>query len=276
MPRREVLRVPFLLLGLALSGCGWRREPALARVGRFSITGAEFRRKLAEVAPEYQAYVLTPNGRRQFLDVLIREKMILAAASDAGVQKTPEFKDQMGKLRSDAAERLAEGRDYLLTRMWLEDLRKKGVLAVHDDEVRKYWEDHPTEAEVRHILVAVPEEAEALLRKLRSGASLASLAQAKSIDAETAANGGRMRPALYGEIIPELEDVVFKSRVRETVGPIRSKFGYHVLRKESERRLTFQAAEERVRRVLEKQRLDAHLQSVQSRYPVEVFDAQFN
>jgi len=248
----------------------------LARVGKLSITETEFRRKLNEVAPEYQNYVLTPNGRRQFLDVLIREKMILAAAADSGVRATPDFKSELDRLKTEEAERLSEERDYLLTRMWLEDLRKKGVLAVTDEDARQYYDHHPMEIRVRHILVATPEEAEALLRRARGGGNFASLAQEKSLDAETASHGGEMKPAIYGEIIPELEDVVFKTKVGETVGPVRSKFGYHVLRKEREYRIQFQAAEERIHHVLEKQKLDQHLQSMQSRYPVEVTDAHVN
>src|SRR2546430_11184192 len=99
---------------LALAACG-SRDPVLAKVGKLKITNSEFQRKLGEVAPEYQNYVQTPHGRRQFLDVLIREKMILAAAADSGVQKTTEYNRQLAELKAEADERLKEGREYLLT-----------------------------------------------------------------------------------------------------------------------------------------------------------------
>lgn len=262
---------------LASSGCDrFKRGTVLAKVGKLKITESEFRRKLAEVKPEYQNYVLTPNGRRQFLDILIREKMILAAAVDSGVTRAPDFKAQFDKIEAEEADRLAEGRDYLLTRLWFEELRRKGVLSVSEAEVRQYHARHPNEVDVRHILLATPEEAEVVLKKARAGTNFAGLAQAKSLDADTAASGGRMHPALYGEIIPELEDVVFSSKVGEVVGPVRSKFGYHVLRKEAQRTIPFANVEERIRRVLEKAKLDDHLKTLQSRYRVEVLDAQFH
>lgn len=258
---------------LALAACN-RRDPVIAKVGKLSITQSEFHRKLAEVAPEYQNYVQTRQGRRQFLDVLIREKMILATASDSGVQKSAEYGRQLAELKAEAEERLKEGREYLLTQLWLDDLRKQGVVSVSDAEVRQYYQEHPNEITVRHILLSTPEEAFSVLKAARRG-GFQQLAKTKSLDAETASAGGLMRPAIYGEVIPELEDVVFKTKLGEVVGPVRSKFGYHVLRKESERRLPFSQAEDRIRKVLEKQKLDRYLQSMQARYPVEVFNAQF-
>ncbi|MBI4385760.1 MAG: peptidylprolyl isomerase [Elusimicrobia bacterium] len=272
-----VLVLAVLGLGFVVFlGCSRRRDPVLARVGKLAITEAEFRRRLGEVTQEYQNYVLTLNGRRQFLDVLIREKMMLSAATDAGVLNSSEFKAQMDRLRAEEEERLAEGRDYLLMRLWLEDLRRRGTLLVSDEEVRAHYDRHPREVLVRHILLATSDEAESALRKLRGGTNFSSLAKTKSLDAETAISGGMMRPAIYGEVIPELEDVIFRGRTGETLGPVRSKFGYHILRKESERKLSFDAAEERIRKTMEKQKLDRHLQSLQSRYPVEVMDVQFN
>jgi parvulin-like peptidyl-prolyl isomerase len=201
--------------------------------------------------------------------------MILAAAKGSGLEKAADFKAQMAHLRSDEEERLREGHDYLLTQMWLDDLREKGMLKTTEDEARDYWKKHPIEVEVRHILLATPAEAEALAKKARGGANFAELAKERSLDAATAAQGGKMTSTLYGEIIPDLEDVVFRMRVGEVGGPIKSKFGYHVIKKDSEKKISFEDARERIMRLIEKQKLDRYLQSVQEKYPVEVVDEQF-
>ena len=99
---RRFLKLGVLLM--ALQACNYSSEPVIAKVGKLRITKKEFRRKLSEVSQGYQNYVLTPNGRRQFLDVLIREKIKLAAAMDSDVPKSPEFKEEMeGKLESEEA-----------------------------------------------------------------------------------------------------------------------------------------------------------------------------
>lgn len=81
---------------------------------------------------------------------------------------------------------------------------------------------------------------------------------------------------MYGEVIPELEEVVFRMRSGEIGGPLKSKFGYHVVRKDGERRLATGSREvrERVEVLLEKQKFDRYLQQVEEKFPVEVVDEQ--
>jgi len=267
----------YLLAVLALVVCGCRnsREGVVAKVGAAKITQSEFQRKLAEVAQDYQNYVATPNGRRQFLDILIREKLVLAAAQASSIPKSVEFRMQLDRLKAEEEERLNEGREYLLTRLWLDDLRRTGVIQVSEGEIRDYHRKYPVEVEVRHILLATPTEAEELAKKARAGANFANLAKARSLDAATATEGGRMQPSIYGEIIPDLEDIIFRMRIGEVGGPLKSKFGYHVIRKDAERRLDLATAHDRIAKLLEKQKLDRTLQSFQEKFPVEVVDEQF-
>ncbi|MFH1726366.1 MAG: peptidylprolyl isomerase [Elusimicrobiota bacterium] len=267
------LLAPVVLLLGSLSCRRFETDEVVARVGKSAITQSEFRRKLEEVAPGYQDYVLTPHGRRQFLDVLIREKLIIEAARADGVDGSPEFKDRMIQLRKEEEEKIREARDYLLARLWLDRLREKGVIGVTDDEVRDFHRRHDGEVVARHILLATAAEAEAVLKRIRLGASFAQEAKMRSLDADTAGQGGRMSPALYGEILPDL-GVLFKMGVGELGGPVRSTFGYHVLLKEGARKVPLHSSKDRIRSILEKQKLDRHLQSLQASYRVEVVDAQ--
>jgi hypothetical protein len=272
------MRRALLLLTAALVFAACRdKDPVLARVGKLKITQSEFQRKLGEVSSGYQDYVLTPSGRRQFLDVLIREKLVLAAAQHSDVPRTADFRGRLEQLRRDEEDRVRDGSEALLTTMWIEDLRARGVLKVTDAEVRDYVAKNPVEVEIRHVLLATPAKAEAVAKKLRSGANFAKVAQDESLDATTAAQGGKFPPLMYGEVIPELEEVVFKMRVGEIGGPLKSKFGYHVVKKDAEHRLSPDSAEtrERVSHLLEKQKLDAYLQQKQEMFPVEVVDEQF-
>lgn len=271
---RRLLRA---LAALACLGAACRRAEApavVAKVGKAVITESEFGRRLEQVAPDYQNYVLTPHGRRQFLDVLIREELILQAARADGIEAAPEFKDRLRRLRVEEERKLAEARDYMLKRLWLDKLREQGVLKVGDADVEDYHKKHPIEVQARHALLPTPEDALAVLRRIQAGGSFEAEARKHSLDADTAAQGGRMNPMLFGEVIPELRDV-YKMRVGEVAGPVRSKFGYHVILKESERPAPLEAVKDRIREILEKDRLDQHLQSLQAAYPVEVVDAQF-
>ncbi len=273
--RRAALLLP--LLAASLAACRGDKDPVLARVGRLAITQSEFQRKLADVSPDYQDYVLTPSGRRQFLDVLIREKLVLAAAQHSDVPRSADFRARLDQLRRDEEDRVRDGGDALLTSLWIEDLRKRGELAVSDQEIADFLDKHPTEVLFRHVLLGTPEKAQAVAKRLRGGASFAKVAAEDSLDGATAAKGGAFPPLMYGEVIPELEEVVFRMRDGEIGGPLKSKFGYHVVRKDGEKKLDKSSAEvrERVSRLLEKQKLDLHLQKVEKSFPVEVVDEQF-
>jgi parvulin-like peptidyl-prolyl isomerase len=274
-PMRRALFLSALALGFA--ACRGDKDPVLARVGKLKITQSEFQRKLAEVSQGYQDYVLTPSGRRQFLDVLIREKLVLAVAQHSDVPRSADFRARLEQLRRDEEERVREGGESLLTTMWIEDLRSRGLLTATDAEVADYVRKNPTEVEVRHVLLATSEKAEAVAKKLRAGANFEKVAKEESLDASTASQGGKFPPLMYGEVIPELEEVVFKMRIGEIGGPLKSKFGYHVVRKDAELRLSANSDEtrERVSRLLEKQKLDRYLQQMQEKFPVEVVDEQF-
>ena len=276
MTRAFLFRVAAASLALLVCACR-EKDPVLARVGKLKITQSEFQRKLGEVSQGYQDYVLTQSGRRQFLDVLIREKLVLAAAEHSDVPRSTAFRARLEQLRRDEEDRVRDGSEALLTAMWVEDLRQRGALQVSEAEARDYVAKHPAEVDVRHILLASPEKAEVVAKTLRSGANFAKIAQTESLDSATAAQGGKFPPLMYGEVIPELEEVVFRMRVGEIGGPLKSKFGYHILRKDAERRLSADLGEtrERVSRLLEKQKLDRHLQRMQETFPVEVVDEQF-
>jgi peptidyl-prolyl cis-trans isomerase C len=272
--RRAFILIPFVLVSAA---CHGDRDPVLARVGKLKITQSEFQRKLSEVSSGYQDYVLTPSGRRQFLDVLIREKLVLAVAQHSDVSRSAEFRSRLEQLRRDEEDRVRDGSENLLTSLWIEDLRARGELKATDAEVRDYADKHPMEVEIRHVLLAEPDKAEAVAKKLRAGANFAKVAEEQSLDAATAAQGGKFPPLMYGEVIPELEEVVFRMRVGEIGGPLKSKFGYHVVKKDAERRLAPGSEEtrERIARLIEKQKLDRYLQQMQDKFPVEVVDEQF-
>src|SRR5512135_283087 len=127
--------VPLLLLA---AGCS--RGDVLASVGSAQVTKAEFDRKLSDVAQEYQSYLMTPAGRRQFFDILVREKLMLAAATDSPVARSAEFRDEMERFGAEQQRRLKDYHEYLLTKMWIEAQRRDGAIAVSDAEVEAYYQ----------------------------------------------------------------------------------------------------------------------------------------
>ena len=96
------------------------------------------------------------------------------------------------------------------------------------------------EVKARHILYRVEggneaaalARAEAAVKKLKAGADFAALAKAESADPGSKASGGELPPFGRGQMVKEFEDAAFAAEPKQIVGPVKSAFGYHVIRVE--------------------------------------------
>lgn len=80
----------------------------------------------------------------------------------------------------------------------------------------------------RHILVKTKEEAEALKQQLAKGADFASLAKKKSL-CSSAKRGGDLGEFGPGKMVKVFDNVVFKKPLLTVHGPVKTKFGYHLI-----------------------------------------------
>ncbi|HNW43255.1 MAG TPA: peptidylprolyl isomerase [Elusimicrobiales bacterium] len=256
-----------LLLACA---CSKQADKVIARIGSEKITESSLQEKLGEISPEAQDYLSTKPGRRQFLDVLIHERLMLLAARKSRVASGKEYKSQVLQKQAEMETALTAYKDFMLTKMWVENMRD-GELKVTEDEVRDYYQKYPDTVRLAHILMADKEAAENVYRKLKAGADFEKLAKENSLDRETV----RLPPVMYGEFMPELEDMAFKMRVGETQGIVKTPLGFHIIKKLAQERMPEAQAVERVRKILEKKKFDAYLARFQEKIKVEVLDENY-
>ncbi|HBE89106.1 MAG TPA: hypothetical protein DDW67_08215 [Elusimicrobia bacterium] len=262
-------------LGLLVSCSGKEEGKVVARVGGEKITDAQLEAKLSEISPAYREFLDTPAGRKQFLEVIINEKLILLAAKKSGVASSAAYKEQVEGMEKDLRSKLEEFRSYLLTKLWVEDLKEK-VLKTTDEEITAYYAENPNEIVVDHLMYPAYDEAEAVLKRVKSGADFSRLARDRAGEKGLMTGSGRMPPMMKGEFIPELEDMAFKMKVGEVQGVVKTKFGNHLIKKISQtRKSRGPETDERVRRILEKKKFDAHMEKLQAELKVEVIDEDY-
>jgi peptidyl-prolyl cis-trans isomerase D len=134
--------------------------------------------------------------------------------------------------------------NYLL----VDRLKVRAKVPVSDAEIRAEYEAKkesyavPEQVSVSHILVQVepgggPDaeakgkaRAEALLARAKSGEDFAKLAQENTDDPTGKENGGQLPPFGRGQMVPEFEQAAFDMRPGEIRGPIKTSFGYHIIR----------------------------------------------
>lgn len=80
----------------------------------------------------------------------------------------------------------------------------------------------------RHILVKTKEEAEAIKRQLAGGADFAGLAKKHSL-CNSAKKGGDLGEFTPGQMLKAFDNVVFKKPVLTVHGPVKTKFGFHLI-----------------------------------------------
>lgn len=248
-----------------LAGCDRGKGPVVAKVDGSTITLDDLEARLAETPEAYQQYAVSPQGRREFLNVLIREKVVLMEARKAGLQKQAAYRQAIARYDEEARRRAKEYRESLLVESYLRRLRSKD-LAATDAEVAQYYQahraqyDHPVEIHASHILVQTEAEANTVLDRLKQGASFESLAREFSKDPATASRGGKLTPFRRGTLVPEFEDAAFKLKVGEVSSPVKTPFGFHIIKKTGQTALPvrpFEALKEELRARLEREKFDA-------------------
>ena len=153
---------------------------------------------------------------------------------------------------------------YLL----VETSKLRRLLPVEDDDLRAYYEEHQEEfledeqANARHILIRLAPDAsgeqeaatklraDAVAQMAITGAEFAELAAKHSEDPGSKDNGGDLGWFARGRMVPEFEEAVFSAKPGDIVGPVKSQFGYHIIRVEGfrpEHQRPFEEVEEQVR-----------------------------
>jgi len=229
-------------------------------VGDEKMTAAEFDHLIQSVVPERARLQLGASIRQRVADSLVDSKVKAAEAKRLKLDETPEFKTT-----------LEFATQQILAQQYTQHLQ--ATTKVDEAEARKYYDEHKADylqLKARHILIrskgsAVPlkkdakeltdEEALAKAKEIRQklvdGADFATLAKAESDDAGSGANGGDLGTFGHGRMVPAFEEVAFKLPVGELSEPVKSQFGYHIIKVESRQEKTFAEVRPEIERKLE-------------------------
>lgn len=101
------------------------------------------------------------------------------------------------------------------------------------------------EYRARHILVETEDQAKALIEQLKKGGSFEDLAKKNSKDPGSAENGGDLDWAAPGNYVPEFSEAMTKlQKGQYTPVPVKSQFGFHIIKLEDERATQFPSFDE--------------------------------
>jgi peptidyl-prolyl cis-trans isomerase C len=146
------------------------------------------------------------------------------------------------------AEKLDQGADFqtrlnYLRRRALREIYFDKVIktAVSEAEARKIYDEQvkllkpEEEVSARHILVDTEAEAKSLKDQIDKGADFAQLAKEKSKDPGSKDDGGNLGYFGHGQMVPQFEEVVFKLQKGQVSDPVKTQFGWHLVKLEDRR-----------------------------------------
>ena len=177
---------------------------------------------------------VTPEMQTQARDQVVLREIFVQEATKRGMAATPDFAGQMELARQS-----------ILIRELFEDYKKKNP--VTDAEAQTEYDKFKaqatgTEYRARHILVDKEEDAKALIAQIKGGAKFEDLAKKSSKDTGSAENGGDLDFAKPESYVPEFGGALTKLKKGEmTDVPVKSQFGYHIIRLDDTREAAFPA-----------------------------------
>jgi len=217
-------------------------------VGETTLTAGQLD-SIIESLPEQYRATAKGAGRKQFADNVVRILVLSQEGKRRKLNETTSYQAQSAFQNAN-----------LLAGLTYTQLGKDVTL--DEATVHKYYDDHKQEFEqvrARHILVRMQgsplpvkpgqkelTEAEALAKatelrkKIEGGADFAALATAESDDTNSAAKGGDLGAFKHGQMVPSFDQAAFAMKPGDLSQPVKSQFGYHIIKVEAHESKTFE------------------------------------
>jgi peptidyl-prolyl cis-trans isomerase C len=217
-------------------------DKVVITVGDLKITAGQFDQIVLGLGPQYQASVRGA-GRRDFADRLAQVLLLAQEGKRRKLDESPSYQTQI--LFQNA---------NILAGLTYDQLGKEAKL--DEADVRKYYDEHKRDFDqvrARHILIRMQgsplpvkpgqkdlTEAEALakVQELRKRIAegheeFEAVARTESDDNGSGANGGDLGFFHHGQMVPPFEEAAFAMKPGEISQPVKSQFGYHLIKLES-------------------------------------------
>ena len=243
-------------------------DHVVATIDGKTVTERDIRLMLPQYGTDFRT--LPPQQRAQLMRDLISQRLLALEGRKQKVDQTDRFVAQKRAILNSALAR-ATVENYL-----------EGEGKVTDKEIRDFYKQNQKsfineKISARHILLKSKKEAEAVLKEINAGGDFAKLAASKSIG-PSGPKGGDLGSFGRGQMVPEFEKTAFALKKGEVGGPVRTQFGYHII-KVTERKgkepVPIEKVMPQIRQSLIGQKLEAYIKNLRGAAKVVIKDPRF-
>jgi peptidyl-prolyl cis-trans isomerase C len=217
---------------------------AVAVVNGKEITRGDIMKFLNDMGPQMAMQFQSPEGINRVIDEMVNQELLYLDAVENNFEKEEEFDQvlqatKVGLLKGYAFNKLISG------------------VTVDEEELKMYFNDNkhlfnqPEMVKASHILVADENRAMEIVDELEGGMDFEDAARSYS-SCPSSEVGGALGEFGRGQMVPEFEEAAFNMELGEISAPVKTQFGYHIIRLE-ERKEAKDASFDDSREEVEKQ-----------------------
>ena len=282
-PANPAPALPPARLGVPAAKPAMTPDAVVLTIGEEKVTAGEFDQLVDALPEQVRASARGPN-KRQFAEQLVRIKIMSHEARKRKLDETP------------AVQRMFElQKENLLANVLLQEMTAN--VKVDDATAQQYFDQHKLEYETvhaRHILIRfkgsplplaagkkdlTEEEALAKIQEIRQkiagGEDFAAAAKTDSDDVQTGTRGGDLGTFHHNQMVPEFDKAAFSLPVGQVSEPIKTKFGYHLIKVDQHETKSLQDVRPELEKKMAPELARNAVENLQKQVPVTYDDAFF-
>lgn len=243
-------------------------DAVLATVNGNEIRESDLALAETEVGAEV-ANIPPENRRRLLLEFLIEMQMFSDAAEADKLTEGPDFERRLAYWKTRAQ------RDAYYEKAVKDAVGEQTARALYEQKVKEIPQEE--EVQARHILVEGEELAKSLAEKARSGEDFSKLAEENSKDPGSKGNGGMLGYFTKGQMVEEFSDAAFALKEGDVSDPVKSQYGWHVIKVEDRRMKplpTFDEVKGQISQALEQQKGQEVSKALRDKTDITYVDAE--
>lgn len=206
----------------------------LATVNGREISNIDLENAIRSMNPQQGMHFQTEQGKKKLLEDLVNQELFYMEAKAEKLDETDEFKNLMEQVTINML------KQHALNKLFMS-------AAATEEEAKAYYEEHKDEfkvdemAKARHILIkaateeefkAAEERIKEIAAEINAGDKTFEQAAIDYSDCPSNMQGGDLGLFGKGQMVPEFEEAVFNMNAGEISEPVKTQFGYHLIKVE--------------------------------------------
>ena len=228
-PARVIIGSLGVVAALLAYGAAPVQAKVLAKVNGVEITEEDLKIAMDDLGAGIPRQLEGKARESYVLDFLVDEQLVVQKAQADKLAETPEFSKKLAYLRDKAL------MEILLGNVAKSAATEAAIKQTYEEAAKNQKPD--TEYHAHHILVATEDDAKKALTRVKGGEDFGKVADEVSKD--PGSKGGDLGWFTRDRMVPEFGDAVAKMKPGQISDPIKSQFGWHIVKLDESRPKTF-------------------------------------